>query len=96
MANIWLAREDRDKTSGEEPFRKLPLAECIRLLELKQSHFWSDPNKTPDFSSGNPRIVGGYQHVIVEIEAAEATPDFKAGFYRSPLSVEEAIKRLPA
>jgi hypothetical protein len=78
------------------PWLFLPLDEAIDLLELKPSHFISDPSRTPRFGPQDRDLsVFGYKHLVVEVHSDEShLPDWKAGFYRSPVRPQEALNRI--
>jgi hypothetical protein len=95
MADIWPVFEGREPTRGG-PWLSLPLEEAIELLELKPRHFISDPNRTPRFGPQDRDLsLFGYKHVVVEVRDEESRPpDWKEGFYRSPVSPEDAFDRV--
>lgn len=95
MANVWLAKEGFEPTVGEEPFRTMPLAECITQLSLKHSDYLCDLDTLPHFGNHRPELVRGPSHVVVEITEREAQRQgWESGFYVSPLSVEQALVAL--
>ncbi len=95
MADIWRVYEGKEPTRGE-PWATLPLEEAIALLELRPEHFISDPSRTPRFGpQDRDRWLLGYRHVVVEVFPSESRlPDWKAGFYRSPVAPEDALNRI--
>ena len=95
MADIWRVYEGREPTRGA-PWLFLPFDEAIDLLELKPRHFISDPSRTPCFGpQGRDLSIFGYKHLVIEIYPEESrSPDWKAGFYRSPLPPDEAFNRI--
>jgi hypothetical protein len=95
MADIWRVYEGREPAWGE-PWATLPLDEAIALLELKPEHFISDPGRTPRFGPQDRDLwLLGYRHVVVEVFPTESRlPDWKAGFYRSPVAPKDALNRI--
>jgi hypothetical protein len=95
MADIWPVYEGREPTRGL-PWASLPLDEVIPLLELEPRHFISDPSRTPRFGPQDRDLwLFGYRHVVVEVFPDESRPpDWKAGFYRSPVAPKEALNRI--
>lgn len=95
MVDIWPVYEGREPTRGE-PWASLPLDKAIALLELKPRHFISDPSRTPRFGPHDRDLsIFGYKHVVGEVHPDEdRPPDWKAGFYRSPLTPKEVFNRI--
>ena len=95
MAGVWLVKEGSQPTSGDEPFRKLSVAECVTQLGLSEGNYLCDLATPPRFNEASPTKVRGPQHVVVEIDEAEARAHkWKPGFYSTSVSAEEALKRL--
>lgn len=95
MADVWLVKEGGEPTTGENPFRKLPLADCISKLALKESNYLCDSSTTPRFNEHTPNKVRGSRFVVVEVGDTEAEAHgWKTGFYVSPLSANDALKNL--
>jgi hypothetical protein len=95
MADIWRVYDGTEPTRGES-WATLSLDEAIALLELKPEHFISDTSRTPRFGpQDRDRSLLGYKHVVVEVFPSESRPpDWRAGFYRSPLPAEDALNRV--
>jgi hypothetical protein len=95
MVDIWPVYDGRESTRGL-PWASLSLDEAIVLLELKPGHFVSDPSRTPRFGPQDRDLwLSGYKHVVVEVFPDESRPpDWKAGFYRSPVAPTEALNRI--
>jgi hypothetical protein len=97
MANVWLAKDGAQPTRGEDPYRKIALADCIAQLDLHEGDYLCGLNSTSKFGENRPMIVKGPEHVVVEIDETEARAQgWKAGFYVSGVSVDEARTRLRA
>ncbi len=97
MANVWLAKDGDSPTQGEKPSYTLSLDDCINKLGLAQEQFLSDLSTVPKFGEpGDPMAdIRGYQHVMVVVEEDEAKDHgWRPGFYRSPVSPQEAVDRL--
>jgi hypothetical protein len=95
MADIWPVYEGREPTRGE-PWLSLPLEDAIALFELKPLQFISDSSRTPRFGPHDRELsLFGYKHVVVEVYEDESRPpDWKAGFYRSPVPPKDAFNRI--
>ena len=95
MAEIWRVYEGREPTHGE-PWATLPLDNAIALLELKPEHLVSDSGETPRFGPKDQDLwFRGYKHVIVEVLSSEShPPEWKAGFYLSPVPPEDVRSRI--
>lgn len=94
MANIWLVSEG-DNPTGGEPWRTLPFSECIARIGLAKNDFLCGLDQKLRFNEDVPNRVRGPRYVIVEILSDESN-SFKAGFYKAPMSVEDALKQFPA
>jgi hypothetical protein len=97
MANIWLVKEGPETTSGDEPFRKMPLPACVKQLGLIENNYLCGLDQPPSFpkEESRPGIVRGPRAVVVEIDETEARAHgWEPGFYGSSLTVNEALKRL--
>lgn len=95
MAQVWQVYEGREPTRGS-PWLSLHVDDAIDLLDLKPECFISGPKKTPRFGPQDTEpLVGGYRHIVVEIDPTESRPpEWRAGFYRSPLRPEDARERM--
>lgn len=95
MAKVWAVYEGREPTIGG-PWAELPLEDAVRLLELRQDDFVSDPSKTPRFGDADRDLTyAGYKHIVVEVGRGEAQRTrWKPGFYRSKVSPDDAFVRL--
>jgi len=96
MAKVWLCRDGDNPTTGG-PLAVIPLAECEATLRVSRADYLSDPSAPPRFGkAGDPlATIRGYQHVVIEASAAEATAfGWRPGFYRAHISPEEAHKLL--
>ena len=94
MAKVRPVYEGPASTMGE-PWQDLPLDEAVRVLDLSVNQFFSDVNDTLDFDGARNNVArGGSTYLVVEVSAEEAVDTWKAGFYTSPLSIEEALFRL--
>lgn len=95
MADIWPVYEGREPTRGE-PWLSLPLDEAIALFELRPRHLISDTSRTPRFGPQDRDLsLFGYKHIVVEVHESESRlPDWKAGFYRSPVPPTDAFNRI--
>lgn len=94
MAKVWPVYEGSTPTIGE-PWAVLPLDDAIRILDLEPSHFHSDLSRIPKFGNATQSLtLGGYKHVVVEVDDNEPTEDWKAGFYRSPLAPSKAFFKI--
>jgi hypothetical protein len=106
MADIWLWRDGDDPTTGG-PIAQLSLADCMVKLGVRPHHYCGDLSTPPRFERcedplptgiqidlGSPSLRG-YQHVIMRLDEIEAKADeWKPGFYRCPVSPEEAYALL--
>lgn len=78
-----------------EPWKELPLDDAVRVLDLSVNDFFMDLGDTLDFDgTRNNMAKGASKYLVVEVPHEEATANWKAGFYKSPLSIEEATFRL--
>ena len=96
MVKIWFVRDGSDPTTVG-PAYQLPLDDCVKVLGLSPDQFFSPLERPPRFGDqirGAGRIAG-FRHVVCEIQVTTAaTSKWKAGYYRTQLSPEEAIERL--
>jgi hypothetical protein len=78
--------------TGRGLIGELPLKECLSRSWLSQHGFLGDftirPHNQTDTLS---RLL--VTHVVLQIEDAEATTEWKAGHYRAEVSVTEAEKQ---
>lgn len=94
MANVWPVYEGKERTSIG-PWAVLPLDDAVRVLDLEPQHFLSELSRTPKFGDTDRNLtLAGYRHVVVEVGDEETRGEWRAGFYRSPLSPVEAFFRL--
>ena len=96
MANIWFMRDGNSPTDGG-PVAELDVAKFKERLGVGQQRFLNDLSTIPVFGQSDDPMatIRGYQHVVVEINEAEAKHHgWRPGFYKSPLSTQEASKRL--
>jgi hypothetical protein len=104
MAEIWLWRDGNDPTTGG-PLAELSLADCAGRLQLSPGHYCGALSAPPRFetsedppTSGMRLVMGspnlrGYRHVVIRLEEAEAEANgWTPGFYRSPVSPEDAYR----
>jgi len=95
MANVWLVNDGPEPTRGGNPYRTVTLADCIAQLGLQQGGYLCSLDTIPKFVDRRPTIVKGPEQVVVEVDESEARAQgWKAGFYISLVSVDEARKRL--
>lgn len=104
MAEIWLWRDGDDPTTGG-PLAKLSLAGCTMKLRVSPEDYCGDLCTPPRFETsehpptrgarvvmGSPNLRG-YLHVIMRLDEAEAQANgWPPGFYRSPVSPEDAYR----
>jgi hypothetical protein len=98
VAKIWFCFEGDHPTKGEAN-AECQLSEAVELLQLTEDKYLGDDPEKVRFGSPGDRLasIRGYQHVVVEIENAEARgTSWKAGYYYSPLKPSEASQRLRA
>jgi hypothetical protein len=94
MARVWLVYEGYPNTVGP-PSAVLPLDDAVRLFDLKPQHLLSDLSRPPRFGDPTRDFTWlGYRYVVVEVGDGEAGRRWKAGFYKSPVSPEDALRRL--
>ncbi len=97
MAKVWFCRDGNRPTDGG-PRAVLPLADCVRILDVHKASYLGDHAKVPKFGRADDPLasVRGYQHVVIEVDKAEAaTLKWKPGFYRASLTPQKAAKLLP-
>jgi hypothetical protein len=93
MVNVWFCREGESPTLGE-PSYVLSLSNCVKKLDLTRDQYLCNLEYPPKFRESDDDIAAyiGYQHVILEVADYEAKrKGWPPGFYRSPLSPQEAI-----
>lgn len=98
MASVWLAAEGNSPTPGQlEPRWQLSLSDCEATLGLTIKNYLCDLSKGPQFGPVDKlRGIRHPRHVVVEISETEATSHgWKPGFYLAPVSVADAMKKLP-
>ena len=95
MAKVWFCYEGPEPTKGEANAER-PLVELVELLRLTQDKYLGQEVAKVRFNPGNTLgKIAGYKHVVVEVEKTEArAAGWKAGYYYSPLTPEEATKKL--
>jgi hypothetical protein len=95
MTDIWLVYEGREPTRGG-PWLSLSFHDAVALLELRPDDFLSDPSRTPRFGAQDRDLwFLGYKHIVVEIHPEESRPpDWRAGFYHSPIAPRDAFDRI--
>ena len=94
MAKIWPVYEGRISTIGE-PWVEMPLNDAVRVLQLEPRFFLADLARAVRFGNEEQNLTwAGYRHVVVEVDDAEAGPDWQPGVYRSPLDPSKAFYRL--
>jgi hypothetical protein len=106
MAEVWLWRDGNDPTTGE-PLAELGLADCVEKLQVGPDHYCAALSAPPRFeTSESPPARGvrvvmgsvnlrGYRHVVLRVDEAEAAAQgWAPGFYRCPVSPEEAHELL--
>lgn len=96
MADVWLVNDGTEPTRGDEPYLKVPLSICIERTGLLRSDFLCDLTAPPRFGSAQAmQSFRGPQHVVVEIDVAEArSSGWRPGFYRPAISVAVAKSHL--
>ena len=85
MATVRFVWEgDRAQGTGTES-HTIPLDVCIKELGLKQSHYWGP--EIPRVQSDNPRLddYRDARGVVVNLQADEAPPGWKPGWYLIPI-----------
>ena len=106
MAQIWLWRDGDSRTNGG-PLVELPLADSVTKLRIARKDYCGDLCTPPRFETfehpptrgvrvvmGSPNLRG-YQHVIMRLDETEAQANgWTPGFYRSPVSPEDACRLL--
>lgn len=94
MAKIWPVYDGLHPTRGE-PWAELPGSEAIALLDLRPSSFLTASSTTPRFGDvSKDQWYRGFQHVVAELDDADATNGWRAGFYRSDIAPREVYRRL--
>jgi hypothetical protein len=91
MAKVWPVHEGRLPAIAE-PAAVLPLADAVRLLDVEPQHLLTEPPTQTDLAPGVTWVVD--RQAVLEVGADEAQARWVAGFYRSPLSADEAFFRL--
>lgn len=97
MVDVWFAKDGDSPTQGEFPNYILSLGDCIKKLGLTEEDFLTDLSKVPKFGKRDDplAVIRGNQHVIIMVAENEAAHlGGRPGFYRSPVSPEEAANRL--
>jgi hypothetical protein len=96
MAELWVCKKEQHPTAGT-PAAVRPFAECKQLLQLG-GHLYLGPDaKNVHFGLPGDRLasIRGRDHVVVALGADEAkAAGWKAGYYYSPLSPQEAFELL--
>jgi hypothetical protein len=95
MARIWPVYDGKRPTFGDQ-WAEVSLQDAVSLFELRQDQFVSGLAVTPRCGDDDRDSTwAGYKHVVVEIDAADASKaKWKAGFYRSKIRPQEAFRRL--
>lgn len=97
MANVWFCYEGPEPT-GREPAYELSIAECQKVLGMRQSNYRGNLSTTLSFNRDS--VLGkfaGYKHVVVAISVTEsASSEWKAGFYLLQISPDDVIARMSA
>lgn len=93
MAKVWLYRDGTDYPASGGPLKELPIGNLETMVDVGLSDFIGD--KTPRFGHSGARARRKYQHVVVEVNDAEAAGHgWKPGFYHARSSPEEAFRAL--
>lgn len=96
MAKIWPAYDGFVSNTGE-PWAVLPLADAIRLLELRPEHFLTDLSWRSNFGDSKQNLAWrGFPQVVAEIGVDDRTAEWEPGFYRSPVPPSQIFYRLLA
>lgn len=94
MARVWLVYEGYPNTIGP-PSAVLPLDDAIRLFDLRPQHLLADLSHPPRFGDATRDFTWlGYRYVVIEVSQDEARGRWKSGFYKSPASPADALRRL--
>lgn len=95
MAKIWPVHEGKEPTQGG-PWAELPVSEAIAIFELNPDGFVSDSASDVRFGDVNRDLwFAGFKHIVVEIGRSEGRRvGWKPGYYKSPVSPEDAFGRL--
>lgn len=95
MAKIWPVYEGKEPTRGD-PWADVPVAEAIRLFQLRPDYLQSGLSSTPRFGDAERDLwYAGFRHVLVEISEREArSVKWKPGFYKSPVKPKAAYEIL--
>jgi hypothetical protein len=101
MAKVWFVRRDGGRwvAPGGQPRYRLPLTELVFRLDLGPQRWLPDdqPDPRPDLPPEEPSAL---EKVMVETEASDLTGAeftwFRIGFYDSPYSPAEVVRRLDA
>jgi hypothetical protein len=90
MAKLWLVYQGTEPTVGG-PYKEIVLSEHLKQLGPT---FLCGLDSTPRFGTERHGLVRGPQHVVVEVDADEAQGNgLSPGFYRTQLTVQEALER---
>ena len=93
MATVWPVYEG--KRPSNLSWGTLPLADAIATLAVRPEYFVGDDPANIRFGDATEDLtLFGYRHVLVEIGGDDAGGDWRPGYYKSPLSPEEAYFRL--
>lgn len=99
MAKVWFVRREGGRwvAPGGQPQYTRPLSDLVFRLDLGPQRWLPDerPDPRPDLPA---EATATLEKVIVETDASDLTDGestwFRAGFYDSPYSPREAVRRL--
>lgn len=99
MAKVWFVRRDGGRwiAPGTQPQYSFPLNDLVFRLDLGPQRWLPDdqPDPRPDLPAEPPAAL---EKVMVETEASDLAGAefswFRVGFYDSPYSPAEAMRRL--
>jgi len=108
MAKIWFCRSGKNPTHGinqGQSITELPWEDAQKKLKIRLGNWCGEqPPKFQinrnysEFRGSDEELaaIRDPEHVVVEVDEQEIKnkKGWRAGFYRSPLSVSEARKRL--
>jgi hypothetical protein len=95
MAKICFMREGL--TGRADPVAEKPLAWCIEELGLQPADWWADLETK--FTIDKWLELSPYSRlrwVLIQLDEAEASDNWKSGYYFSPLMKVEQVKKLIA